>query len=367
MTKPSLRVLVLGDFRSFHLIRYISELRGQGCEVITASLEDGEVVAHQLQRRGLLTMFHYPLSSFEIRGLVKTVRPDIINPHFASGYGFSAALAKTGDMPPIALHLWGSDILIVPGKSIFHRHKTAFALRAADLVIGDSRYLVEEAGMIAKLGRAEVIPWGIEEEYLRLHRTDYALGNPLRIIVPRPHEPLYNNHFLLRALAPLLREDIVRLTFPAFGSLYEMFRAEGEQLVPNGIKYYDKLSRDKFLRFMAGHDCYLSAAISDSSPVSMIEAMALGLLPVVADIRGVREWLTPEGGWLYEQDNAEELLSVFRKIISLDDNCSQKRQENLARVKNDGLFEQNISRTIALMRKLAPERPECLEHRERLL
>lgn len=308
----------------------------------------------------MLRMLHYPLSSFELRRLTEKIRPDIINPHFASGYGFAAALARGGNTPPIVLHLWGSDILVVPHKSIFHRHKTAFALRAADLVVGDSRYLIQEAGRIAKLNRTEVIPWGIEEEYLGLHRTDYDLRRPLRVIVPRPHEPVYNNHFLLRALAPLLREGVVRLTFPAFGSLYEMFRAEGEQLVPSGIDYYEKLSRKQFLRFMAEHDCYLSAAISDSSPVSMIEAMALGLLPVVADIPGVREWLTPEGGWLYAPDNADELISVIRKIVSGDNDYRKERERNLDRITSDGLFEQNINRTITLMREIAHERFERL-------
>jgi len=315
-------------------------------------------MSYQLRRRGMLRMLHYPLSSFELRRLTEKIRPDIINPHFASGYGFAAALARGGNTPPIVLHLWGSDILVVPHKSIFHRHKTAFALRAADLVVGDSVYLIQEAGRISKLNRTEVIPWGIEEHCLAFSRKHYAFSNPLRVIVPRHHERLYNNWFLLHSIAPLLREGVITVTFPAFGSLYELFRAEAEQLVSGGIEYYQKMPRDEFLAMMATHDVCLSGSLSDSSPASLIESMALGLIPVFGDIPGVREWLAPDSGFRFSLSDMTNLREIISDIARSHSSLEEMRLRNVLRVKKEAIFENNVADIITDMRELAGRETE---------
>ena len=347
-----LTVLVLGDSRSYHLERYVAELRRQGCRVVTASLEDGQVCDHRLKRRGWFSWLHYSLCAREINRLVRRLKPDIINPHFASGYGFSVALARFRGRIPTVLHLWGSDILIVPYKSALHRRKTAFALSDADLVVADSAYLLEQARSLAPIRRAEIIPWGIERDYLKLHRRDYRLGRPLRIIVPRRHERIYNNIFVLRSLAPLAEAGLVELTFPAYGSLFEDFRRMADSMTEHGIKYYENRPRGEFLALMAEHDVYLSSALSDSSPASLIEAMGLGLIPIAPDIPGVREWLTAESGYRYEPYAAESLRALVKRIIERDDPHEEMRRRNLERVERTAVFENNLARIVTLMRSL---------------
>jgi glycosyltransferase involved in cell wall biosynthesis len=42
---------------------------------------------------------------------------------------------------------------------------------------------------------------------------------------------------------------------------------------------------------LRGHEVYVSLSRSDSTSQSLLEAMAAGLLPVVTDIEGNREWV----------------------------------------------------------------------------
>ena len=77
-----LRVLVLGDSRSFHTDRYVHELRQQGCHVLLGSLEQGGTRHFPLKHRGIFRVLHYALAASEVMGLVKRFNPDIINPHF---------------------------------------------------------------------------------------------------------------------------------------------------------------------------------------------------------------------------------------------------------------------------------------------
>jgi len=116
------------------------------------------------------------------------------------------------------------------------------------------------------------------------------------------------------------------------------------------------MTREAFLEYISRHDIYLSSAISDSSPASMIEAMGLGLIPVAADIPGIKEWLTPETGFAYELYNSEQLKNIITCLLDSGDHFEKLRRDNLEKVKNEALFENNVARTIEIMRRLVAAR-----------
>lgn len=356
MSDRPLRVMVLADAGSYHTERYVVELKRQGCEILLVSLEEGRIDHYRLKRKGFVQSFWYVLAASEVKRLVRQFQPDIINPHFVSGYGFTVALAQTTKAAPVVSQVWGSDVLIVPGKSIFHSRKTAYALNHADLVLADSQYVIDEARKLTEIKNWRVIPWGIEREFLSLRRSERGLRRPLRIIVPRPHEKVYDNFFVVLALAPMLNAGLVEVTFPSFGSLAGHFRLNARPLVGDSLRFYEPLDRPEFLKLMAEHDVYLSAAISDSSPVSLVEAMALGLIPIAANIPGIREWLGHKNGYPYEIYDAAALQKVVGGLVQSQDDHVALRQRNLELVQKKGIFEENIAETIGLMRKLAGER-----------
>lgn len=353
MSERGLTILVLADSRSFHTERYVRELRRQGCHVVLVSLERGNIHHYTLKARGFIRSLHYVMAATEVRALIKRLRPDIINPHFVSGYGFTVALARGRQAAPVVTHLWGSDILLVPEKSGFHKRKTVFALKGADCLIGDSAYLMDRARHLTPLNEERVMPWGIERAYLQHRRPSFVFNKPLRIIVPRPHEKVYNNLFIVRALAPLVNRGLVEIAFPQWGSLSGHFRLHARSFIGDRLRIYKKLPRSKFLQFMAQHDLYLSSALSDSSPASLIEAMGLGLLPIAADIPGVREWLRDnKNGLLYEPYSAQALHDIVEQLVINDNPMAKWREANAARVEKEAIFENTVAELIALMHDL---------------
>jgi glycosyltransferase involved in cell wall biosynthesis len=322
-----------------------------------ASLERGRTFHFRLKQTGPVSSLHYAFSFGEIRSLIKRFQPDVINPHFVSGYGFAAVLAGARRYAPVFLHLWGSDVLVVPNKSWLHRQKVMLGLARADFVCGDSVFLVDAARRIFSFAAPRrVIPWGLEREFLALHKQDYHLQTPLRIIIPRSHEKVYDNTFIVRALAPLVNDNKIVLTFPDHGTQKEQFMRIARDLVSDRIRFYERADRRGFLTMMSDQDIYLSNARSDSSPASLIEAMGLGLVPVAADIPGVREWLNNESGFLYAPSIEEGLRDVITKLLAGKDNFEQLRKNNLKKVRNRALFEDNIGDTITIMRELAEGR-----------
>jgi glycosyltransferase involved in cell wall biosynthesis len=71
-------------------------------------------------------------------------------------------------------------------------------------------------------------------------------------------------------------------------------------------------------------DVYISASYSDGSSVSLLEAMATGLICVVSDIPGNREWIAHDvDGFLFESGNAESLTNILRHCIERRDTWPQ--------------------------------------------
>ncbi len=351
MTDSPLRILVLADARSFHTERFVAEVRNQGCEVMAGSLEPGEMECRRLRRRGPISSIAYALARREVEDLIRSFRPDVISAHYAAGYGYLMSRVKH-DGIPATLHVWGSDVLVVPKKSWLHRRKVVAGLSAADHIFADSQYLADAVRSLVPTEALSVSPWGIERRHLFLHKRDYAPRRPLAVIVPRLHEPIYDNLFIVEALQEEIRAERIRITFPAFGSKFRDFRARADALTGGRVRYYEKLPRPEFLTFMATHDVYLSAAQSDSSPVTLIEAMALGLIPVAADIPGVREWLTPESGLAYRPKDAVGLRAVVHRLTDSDEPYEGMRRANLGRVEALAVFEDNVASQLAVMRTL---------------
>ena len=351
VTENKLRILLLGDSRSFKLESYVPELRRQDCEVLLTSIENGTMEHFQLKRVGPIGQLHYTLAVPELRKLISRYRPDVVDAHDAN-YGYMAAMALKNSLIPFSVCLLGPDIVIVPKKSILHRLKTVFALRRADAVVADSQYLLGEAKKLSPLKLTMVAPFGIEERYLRFHKLDYTVSRPLKIIVPRHQEKVYNNEFILKSLAPLLKAGSITLTFADFGSMAGRLKSKVREWDCPNVQFYKRMERELFLRFMSGHDVYLSAALTDSSPVSLIDAMAMGLIPVIADTPGVKEWLEESHALTFLQNNSNALVAVINRILE-NKVVPEIRSQNLLHVRQNALFEKYVAARINLLKRLA--------------
>lgn len=71
-----------------------------------------------------------------------------------------------------------------------------------------------------------------------------------------------------------------------------------------------------------------------------------------ADIGGVREWLTPQSGYLFRQDDQESLRPVITDSVTGGDRRRPVRVANLETVKRRAIFEENVAEQIRLMRSL---------------
>ena len=342
-----MRIALLGNADAIHTRRWAGVLRGRGHDVRVFSLErppaseaEGVTVLSGVPLP-LPRALRYPLARTAFAAAVDAFDPDLVEAHFVPNYGVLGALVGRH---PLAIQCWGSDLLVSAAKSAFQGRRARFALRRADVVVADARVLGEAAlAYGAPLERLLVVPWG----------ADLARF-PLAPLVAAPHvvsvrqlEPLYDVATLIEAL-PAVRAAVPALTVtvagdgPERGPLEARCAALG---LAGVVRFVGRVPHAELPALLGSASAYVSTSRSDSTSISLLEAMASGATPVVSDIEGNREWLV-EGvsARFFPVGDAPALARALTEVLSDEPFRRSARATNRAKVERDGDWAANVAR-----------------------
>ena len=298
------------DFLSKHYIVYSSSLGRR----------------HTLKVGGLLGLLRWlvnlPSMFFQLKKVIKTVRPNVLISNYALTYGFLGALSH---YRPNVLVIWGSDVLTI-GSNPLYISLVKYAIKCADLIIVDSEVQRYKTLMLgAKHEKIFKLPWfdyryvdKISMQFDR-DRVRASLGWDDRLIVisNRSHYPIYSIDTLIEAIPIVIKENRdVRFLIAGSGSETRRLVELAERLgVKKYLKFVGYIPRHKLIGLVKASDIYVSTSLSDGASASLLEAMTLKVPPVVTDIPGNREWVF-EGynGLLFTPRDDEQLAEKILKL-----------------------------------------------------
>lgn len=81
------------------------------------------------------------------------------------------------------------------------------------------------------------------------------------------------------------------------------------------------LDKDKWLKLF---DVFLLYSLWEGLPLSILEAMSYGLPIIASDIKGNRELVTDNNGYLVNADDSSELLNLLLKLADIKDDLREK-------------------------------------------
>lgn len=109
------------------------------------------------------------------------------------------------------------------------------------------------------------------------------------------------------------------------------------------LEFKGFLPREEFSDCFKQADLYVSTSLSDSTSVALLEAMALGLIPVVTDIPGNREWIKDgENGYLFPPGDHKTLAEKMILSIENSGKSDTIRDTNLAIIRKRAMWEDNM-------------------------
>jgi len=129
--------------------------------------------------------------------------------------------------------------------------------------------------------------------------------------------PLKACDLALRAAAPLLRSDLARFTVvgdgPERSRLGELARSLG---IEKGVSFAGWLSHAEVLRLLRSADIFLFPSLRDNGAGVVFEALATGVVPVVADFGGPGDIVHSEVGYKVPLSNESEFVSQMETILT---------------------------------------------------
>ncbi len=296
-----------------------------------------------------------------VRRMMREFDPDVVFAPYLSSNGLLAALTRR---TPLVVAAVGGDVFNANG-----RKGLGLWFREATI-----RHVCKRAALINTVAQNltdELLRLGVDERKLMQLNfgadVDRFAADPAmprhpatRLICTRKHEKVYDIASVVRALARL--RDAGRefhCTFLGGGSLVPENRRLAEEAgLASRVTFTDHVDHDEVPGILRSADIYISATHSDGTSVSLLEAMASGLLPVVSRIDANTPWVVDEdNGLLFEPGDDAALAACLTR--AMDDRELQRRslERNRPIVEERGSMRRNLDRLARALETAAGRTP----------
>jgi len=330
----------MADGKSPHTLKWVSELCNYfNLFLITLNGYDKQLLAYIEEEQIFIVNkyvkasggnFKLLLKYFEIKKIVASIEPKYLNAHYISSYGVLAALVKRAN-PKIKLiqSAWGSDILVTPFENIIKKKVTQFALAKADLITSDSYYMSDRIIEISANERIDTFPFGLEE----IDLTEKTIKDKNLIFSNRALSENYNIMTIVEWFAKLHNEEL-RLVIANEGEQKEELKALAKKLgIAAQIEFVGFLNKGEQEVLYKKAQYYISIPSSDSTAVSLLEAMRFGCYPIVSNLPANREWILDECNGSFFSEGML-LPEVEQNVSTINKNIINKKAIFSKSIKN---------------------------------
>ncbi len=287
----------------------------------------------------------------EFNQIISETKPELIHAGPVQTCGYLTALSS---FHPFLLMSWGSDILLEMDHDLQSMEITKFTLEHSDWIFVDNHAVREKIQSVVPYPDERILefPWGVDlNRFNRLSgvsriRKLKRWEDCFVILSTRMWEPVYGIFDLLDGFyRAYLEKKNIRLFLLGDGSLapeihkFIRDRNLGEVISMPGIINHEELPE-----YFHSADIYISCSFSDGSSISLLEAMASGLPPVVTRIPGNLQWIHhKENGWLVPPGDPHAVAQTICSIMEEKRNTLDRvAEKNIELIKNSADWNKNF-------------------------
>jgi len=345
-----MRVLFLADVSVNHTRRWVEYFAAAGHECHVLTFEEGPALPAEVHfipsRLPRKFMLKYLFHLADVRRVARRVNPDVVSAQELGSYGPLGILCG---IRPVCVSAWGTDVLREPDWSPLHRARIQFCLRHADLITSMADHMtarIIELG--GSPGKVVVNHFGVDENVFTMTARPPRAADDVVLIHTRHFKPVYNFEQLLAAL-PAIFEQLpgARLVFLSDGPLRpaveERVRAMG---LAGRVEFWGSMDEAGVAAALREADVFVTTSRSDGANLSLLEAMASGCYPVVADIPATRQWFDAGAlGAAVPLDDAAALANAVVLAAADVEGRARARAVNRGVVLAKGLWRDNMRRS----------------------
>jgi len=247
------------------------------------------VLGEALQAEGFEVILHHPSSFLQlVRGLYRSFRrshPDVVHCHNATAAIIAALPARLAGVKTVIVTRHG---LVKPPYQIRRELKFALASRWCDWIVGvceGTRTNLRAAPFAARDKIIHIYNGASPADIRAIPRTKRGFT----LLYVGRLAPLKDHATLLRAVAlTRFHHPDVQLWIVGDGPLELSLRKLTQELgLSNSVTFFGE--QIDVSPFMLAADLFVSSSVTEGLPVSLLEAMSVGLPAVVTDVGGMGE------------------------------------------------------------------------------
>ncbi len=317
-----MHIALLSAANSVHTQKIANALSEQGYRVTLFSLPNHADPDNAYDNNVRIKYLHtsgtkgYIYNIGELKRLLLQNDVDILNAHYASGYG---TLAGGVGFHPYVLSVWGSDVYDFPYEGWIKRALLKRNLRKADLLLSTSHCMARQTEKFVRDKEIIVTPFGVDTTTFAPLNTSIHEGIQIGFI--KGISEKYGIEYLIRAFEKAIQtcaNQTLHLHVYGDGNQMEAMKSLVYQLKINtNVTFYGRIPHKAVPDVLKKMDifCVPSTLDSESFGVSAVEAMACGVPCITSDVAGLAEvMVNGETGYIVPRKDVDALAD---KIIEL--------------------------------------------------
>ncbi len=329
-----MKVLLLASGRDIHSVRWANQLSRNGNTVHLCYVSnqkpsidkfDDKVFLHELK---FPAPFGYYLNVYQLRKIIKNIKPDIINAHYASGYG---TLGRLTGFSPYLISVYGGDVYDFPYLGRINMKIIRKNLRAAEAIASTSYAMARQTSKLIDCRTEDIYitPFGVDTQQFCKMNITKDVDKRDRIVIGsiKKLSPKYGIKYGILAINYLVNnlldenERNMKIKYLIYGEGPE--RNELEQLVEdlnlqNIVEFKGRIPNKLVPEALNEFDIFLGTSILDSESfgVAVVEAMACEVPVIVTDVDGFYEVVDGgKYGIMVQRKDYEAMAKQIYKLI----------------------------------------------------
>ncbi len=302
-----MKIMFIGAATSNHTMRWVNALSEKGHKVLLISRGDQvDVKNHISTKVKIVYLKHggklgYYLNIGQLRKIYKHFSPDVVNAHYASGYGLLARLAR---VKPLVISCWGSDVYDFPYKSKFNYRTLIKNFNYADAIASTSIAMAKQVNNLLSSDRTvTVTPFGVDiNKFVPLKENNMQVPT---VGIVKYMEPIYDIPLLLKGFAIAYDKLKVKPQLYIYGGgtlLDEMKELTKSLGIENAVQFFGTIPNYEVPKAIQSMDVFINCSKQESFGVALVEAMACGVPVIATDTEGFKEVVVDKETGIIMQD-----------------------------------------------------------------
>lgn len=323
-----MKICFIGPASVIHTVRWVNAMEEKGHEVFLITMHSPTInnISQNVTIYNLKipAPLGYYLNSIEAKNIINKINPDIVNVHYASGYG---TLSRFINFEPTLLSVWGSDVFNFPYKSNWNMKNIKKNLKSATQIASTSYAMKEQVhNLIGKHSQIFLTPFGVDMNLFK-PSEDKVKSDYITIGIVKKLEEIYGVRYLIEAVAQLISKfnregkqniaDKIKLKIIGEGSQEEELRELTYKLNIESItEFVGVVKHDQVPEYLNMLDIYCAPSIHESFGVAIIEASSCGVPVIVSNVEGLPEVVINEKtGFIVEKENAFQISEKLYELV----------------------------------------------------